>query len=366
VFKYRGVQFASEEHWPGHPQKDPVMEMFYRQGFPLLSEQPKQNLVIGCGAGYWLHLPGVATGGKAIHDLYEEQEGFVQNNLLAKKEWESQLASLFLQENSIQGAYLAIVLRLTKGTAENRRLIALCAKHLQAQGVLWIAGANNEGIKSIIKWAHEYFEQVEQTANSAGCRLVALRGVKPSMHLILEECSVENSLTAQQSQTEYLGIFCGGKLDAGTEILLHHLPKLKGSSVLDVGCGAGYLALHAAQNGAKVTAVDHSITAVLATQLRAQNSALAVNTQCTYMTQGIQSTYSIVLSNPPFHKGHKSDFALGLQWLQACKRVLSQEGQIWIVANSFLKYPEFAKQCGLSAEIITNTNGYTVYKMQRL
>ncbi|MFN3865313.1 MAG: methyltransferase, partial [Demequina sp.] len=53
------------------------------------------------------------------------------------------------------------------------------------------------------------------------------------------------------------GIFSPGHIDAGTQVLLRHLPPAPAGEVLDLGCGWGPLALTAALGtaDARVTAV---------------------------------------------------------------------------------------------------------------
>ena len=61
------------------------------------------------------------------------------------------------------------------------------------------------------------------------------------------------------------GVHAAGKLDPGSALLLRELAAhgtvAEGAAVLDLGCGWGPLARHAADRGARVTAVDDDLAA---------------------------------------------------------------------------------------------------------
>jgi len=83
-----------------------------------------------------------------------------------------------------------------------------------------------------------------------------------------------------------------------TKLCLDWLIKndIKGSKVLDYGCGSGILALVAAKLGAsKITAVDHDLQAVQATKENATQNKLDID--CFVSTQFCDSSYDIVIAN---------------------------------------------------------------------
>ncbi|MGW2958720.1 HemK2/MTQ2 family protein methyltransferase [Streptomyces sp. NPDC001220] len=74
-----------------------------------------------------------------------------------------------------------------------------------------------------------------------------------------------------------------------------------GAAVLDVGTGAGALALAAARRGARVTAVDRAYRAVLATRLNARLARLPVEVlHGDLFGPVVGRRFDLVVSNPPY------------------------------------------------------------------
>ncbi|MCK7624400.1 methyltransferase [Streptomyces sp. RS10V-4] len=74
-----------------------------------------------------------------------------------------------------------------------------------------------------------------------------------------------------------------------------------GTEVLDLGSGGGALALGAARRGARVTAVDISWRAVLATQVNAWCARQRVRVRHGDMTAAVRGrSFDLLLSNPPY------------------------------------------------------------------
>lgn len=78
-----------------------------------------------------------------------------------------------------------------------------------------------------------------------------------------------------------------------------HVPA--GAAVLDLGTGAGTLALAAARRGARVTAVDRTYRAVFATRLNARLARLHVEVlRGDLFAPVVGRRFDLVVSNPPY------------------------------------------------------------------
>ena len=89
---------------------------------------------------------------------------------------------------------------------------------------------------------------------------------------------------------------------------------LAGKSVLDLGCGAGLLALTCAQAGARVTAVDINPDAVAATSRNARKNGLSVDCkQSNQFASVADQRFDLVVINPPYFRGEPSSMA-GRAW----------------------------------------------------
>jgi release factor glutamine methyltransferase len=79
---------------------------------------------------------------------------------------------------------------------------------------------------------------------------------------------------------------------------------LQEKSFLEIGCGAGVVALSAARKGAKVTAVDINPEAVRCTLTNAARNQLSVKAQVGDLFEPLGSTrFDVIAWNPPFLPG---------------------------------------------------------------
>jgi 16S rRNA G1207 methylase RsmC len=130
-------------------------------------------------------------------------------------------------------------------------------------------------------------------------------------------------------------VFSHGRLDAGTKILLSDAPPPPGSGTfLDLGCGAGPIALSLARRSpdARVWAVDvneraRSLTADNARQLGLANVRVAAPDEVP-----TDIRFDLIWSNPPIKVGKNELHRMLMQWLTR----LSEHGCAVLVVNKHL------------------------------
>jgi len=135
---------------------------------------------------------------------------------------------------------------------------------------------------------------------------------------------------------------------ATTQELLNTLPGSMPARVLDVGCGAGSLALVAAHRGAtSVTAVDLDPRAVALTAWNARLNELEISTLAGDLLDPIQGeSFDLVFAQPPFvpqppdvqattylHGGSRGD-ELSLRLLGGLPEVLAPGGQALVLMDT--------------------------------
>jgi len=136
------------------------------------------------------------------------------------------------------------------------------------------------------------------------------------------------------------GVFSHRHVDVGARRLMDEMHVDPGMRILDIGCGAGVVALAAACRGAGVTvhAVDSSARAIECTRRggalnELENLATELNAEGGYAGAG---NYDLALANPPYY----ASFRIAEHFLVAGRDALRVGGKILVVT----KRPEWYEQ----------------------
>lgn len=197
------------------------------------------------------------------------------------------------------------------------------------------------------------------------------------------------------------GAFAGARLDIGTRALLEALSlsgeqllkkaaaegqsapapaeadhsggAASGSAmhrVLDLGCGAGALAVSyaLAHPEARVIATDRSAAAVASARATAAANGVADRVTVTHddaASEVADASVDVVLLNPPFHLGTSIHTGAATRLFEAAARVLRPGGELFTVFNSSLGYrSELARLIGVT-EQLHRTSKFTVTRSIR-
>jgi 16S rRNA (guanine1207-N2)-methyltransferase len=160
------------------------------------------------------------------------------------------------------------------------------------------------------------------------------------------------------------GVFAHGKVDTGTQLLLsQEVPPLDDGNLLDLGCGAGVIALTLAQRNpsSRVWAVDINARA---RELCAKNAAdlhCENITVCTPDEVPADLRFDGIWSNPPIRVGKGELHTLLNRWLW---RILP-DGEIWLVVNKHLgsdSLQRWLTERGAVTERVISKSGYRILK----
>jgi 16S rRNA (guanine1207-N2)-methyltransferase len=265
-------------------------------------------------------------------------------------------------------------IELPKGRRLAQRWLVEAFYALRPGGVLYIAGANNQGIQSTIKDAEALFGQSSLLYYKKGCRVARFRkdlsqeympawfnepGIAPDTWHELEIIITGKTIGLHTLP----GVFAYNKLDGGTQILLENMEVPPQTRVLDVGCGYGVLGLAAALN--KADLVDLIDVNLLACACAQNNIALhGINHAQVYpsdaLSRVIDKKYDLIITNPPFHSGREVDYQMTFAFIQQSHQVLESGGKLWLVANKFIRYNHYLEQFFRKVEIAYKTGKYYV------
>ena len=161
------------------------------------------------------------------------------------------------------------------------------------------------------------------------------------------------------------GVFNEGRLDAGSRLLIEHLPATLRGAVADLGAGTGLLSMAVVERSAAVQSVDLFEAEHRALDLARRNLAGArvpVRFHWQDVAGGVPGRFDAVLSNPPFHVGSRGVPALGRAFIAAAARGLKRDGQFLMVANRHLPYEEALRDVFGRGELLAEQAGFKVYR----
>ncbi len=263
--------------------------------------------------------------------------------------------------------FTGIALRISKEKALNHYVINQALRYLPPGGCLWLAGHKQEGTKGYIQRAAQL---AATTANvqrlGQGIYLGMLnKQAEPITALPDQDYAKlrEVQLAPELCLWSKPGIFGWQKLDLGSRLLVDALVECwptPPASVLDLGCGYGYLAVQAARKwpGASILATDNNVAAIAASARNLADFGDRTHCQLADCGQGVAPGIAAILCNPPFHQGFAVDRGLGLRFLQAAQRLLAPRGKALFVVNEFLPLEAAAESCFHQVQTLRRAQGF--------
>lgn len=241
-------------------------------------------------------------------------------------------------------------------------LLKLC-QALPEGTPLQVVGENNGGIKRVLKVLAALGLGCRKRDSARRCTLFETR---------LGRVALEPEAAWSRFEVEGLqlvshpGVFGHGKLDDGTQLLLGELPKLlpEGASrILDMGCGDGILAAWLARRGANITAVDNNAFAVEATRRTLTANALDGEALLSDVYSALPGRrFDAIVSNPPFHQERSIDYGPAGRLIGEAPAHLMPGGQLILVANAFLAYPDLLEAAFGGFELLADDRRFRVYR----
>ncbi|MCW4149489.1 class I SAM-dependent methyltransferase [Halomonas sp. 18H] len=240
-------------------------------------------------------------------------------------------------------------------------LLWLCAR-LEPGTPLHVVGENQGGIKRVLKVLAALGLGCRKLDSARRCSLFASRLDRVAL-------DPDDAWTRFEAEGLHLvshpGVFGHGKLDEGTRLLLSRLDAglPQGGSALDMGCGDGILAAWLARRGHSVTAVDVNGFAVESTRRTLAANDLPGDVFHGDVYSGLgQRRFDAIVSNPPFHQERAVDYGPAARLIEEAPRHLQPGGQLWLVANAFLPYPNLLERAFGTFEILADDRRFRVYR----
>lgn len=267
-----------------------------------------------------------------------------------------------------------VIYRVSKERATSHHIINQAAKLLKPESALVLAGEKNDGIKSYVKQAGKLFASLvnaEKNGRAYIARIelnsVATPELDDKNYSQLRAVELGDHLSLKSKP----GIFGWDKIDRGSAFLVDHLPQFFSGfqkppqSLLDLGCGYGFIAICASQFGfSQIVATDNNAAALLAVE-KNFDSLKGIEWQATATDAGdtIEQQFDCILCNPPFHSGFSIDDQLGIKFLRQTQRLLKRSGRALFVVNGFIPLEHRAKSYFEQVEVLANNGSFKLISL---
>ncbi len=257
-----------------------------------------------------------------------------------------------------------LLLYWPKAKAEAEYLLAMLMAKLGVNTEIVVVGENRSGVKSIEKMFQRY-GPVNKYDSARRCSFYwgqCLNEPTPFSQLDWFKSYTINLGNQSLVIKSLPGVFSHGEFDLGSQLLLETLPPLSGK-VLDFGCGAGVLGAFMAKSNPAITIEMCDINAYAITSSRAtlEANGLTGKVFASDIYSDTSNDYQFIISNPPFHSGLDTNYNAAETLLGDAPQYLRKNGEMIIVANSFLKYPPIIERAFKNFETLNKNKKFSIY-----
>lgn len=269
-----------------------------------------------------------------------------------------------------------VIARLPKGKIPTLQLLWDAYHALRPGGRCYLAGGNDEGIRTALRQMEELFGEAVVLGYRGGHRVgLAIRPDAPAARAgdfdtpwLDPERFHHFGVDAPGGPFRVFsrpGVFSWDRLDRGSRALLEVMEVKGAAQVLELGCGYGIVGLAAARAApeARVTMVDVDVEAVRSSRRTIAESG--VEDRCEVLPSDAAAAvaerrFDLVLSNPPFHVGKATDLDVPAQFIRDAARVLKPRGRLLLVANRTLPYEAWIRECFGSCHTVLDGREFKV------
>ena len=185
------------------------------------------------------------------------------------------------------------------------------------------------------------------------------------------------------------GLYGWNKIDKGSELLIEQISsdttstdhKQRTESLLDLGCGFGYLTIMSMihnlfPNLRSVVLTDNNAAAIQAANKNMQllqhnilssntNEKLSYKVIADNCAQTIHERFDTVICNPPFHQGFSTNKDLTHLFVNSALQHLTPQGIAYFVVNTFIGIEKLVDQSEYDFSTLTNNAQFKVMKVNK-
>jgi len=251
------------------------------------------------------------------------------------------------------------------GTLERRYTMALALRAVKPGGAIAAAAPKDHGGTRLRKELQAFGCTVEDVARRHH-RIVT--GVRPANLTGIEDALRDGAprIVEGLGLWSQPGVFSWDRIDAGTALLLEHLPSLSGRGA-DFGCGIGILAaaVLSSKKVERITLIDIDRRAVACAQHNIDDARATFHWADLRDPLPELTELDFVVMNAPFHDAGHEDRGLPHHFVRRAAEALRKGGVCWLTANRHLPYEAVMKPLFRHVELKIEAAGYKIYEMRK-
>jgi len=322
--------------------------------------------------GHWLfvnatdtevfsHLPDSVVGFHQYYDTFLKAQQSSSN----KQVFGATFPDSEIPTNKFDG----IMLYLPKAKKQTVWLLKHLASLVKTGGFLCLVGENKGGIKSSGKLLDAVGINTNKVEAAKHCSVYATT-VESTKPFALDSQISWFSTSVNQQQLELAslpGVFSHGELDAGTQLLLEHVKTVPNGKILDFACGNGVIAQYLTKLNPQIE-LTLSDTNSLALHC-AKNSLDKIHKDAEIVASDglaeVNGQFNAIYTNPPFHSGLATDYNITQKFIADAANKVLAGGELWLVANRFLPYPEHLQRHFGGFKRIAETSKFVLFQCRK-
>ena len=257
------------------------------------------------------------------------------------------------------------VMHAPASTLERRHAMALALRALAPGAPLTVLAANDKGGTRLGDELEAFGCAIEAASKRhhriiSTTRLAAPHGLEEAIAAGDPRLIPELGLWSQP------GLFNWDRVDPGSQLLLDHLPPLKGRGA-DLGCGTGVLARAVIANnpGVHMTLIDIDQRALSVARMNVSGEGVSTLWADVRTAKTLPAGLDFVVTNPPFHDAGAEDRALGAMFIQRACAMLRPGGALWLTANRHLPYEAVLEPLFETVDQVAQAIGFKIYAAKR-
>ncbi|MDX2155948.1 MAG: methyltransferase [Hyphomicrobiaceae bacterium] len=259
----------------------------------------------------------------------------------------------------------AALIRLPKARDALDLALHASASKIAPGGPIAVFGANDEGVRSAAARLEAVASSIVTLETRRHSRVIAgmrrpdierLKGRLADWRRVHE---IE-ILGLRRPWVAYPGVFAGGGLDAGTALLLAHLPPIAARArVLDFAAGTGVIAAGVLARQPQAT-IDMIEADAIALEAARENVPLAKPILGTGLPAEPERRYDLILSNPPIHDGIAESRAVLDRLIAGAPACLASGGALVVVVQRRIPVLDALQKAFGTGEIVADDGRFTI------